>query len=189
MSCFLYVNDEESTKKVDIDELYHNKQKRDLKQLSIFNKILNRIHTRIKFTGKKQKDETHIWFTVPEYIFGEPIYDKGDCIAYLVTKLEENGFLVKYVHPNTMFVCWSNWVPAYIRNEFKKKTGKLMDEKGMITDKKDDSDPNSGLFNDPRNPTPVKEQKYTPVSKYKPTGNFVYNPDILEKIDKKVSFA
>jgi hypothetical protein len=179
MSCFLYVNDEESTKKVDIDELYQNKQKRDLKQLSIFNKILNRIHTRIKFTGKKQKDETHIWFTVPEYIFGEPIYDKGDCIAYLVTKLEENGFLVKYVHPNTMFVCWSNWVPAYIRNEFKKKTGKLMDEKGIITEKKD---------SEPVDHTP-KEQKYTPVSKYKPTGNFVYNPDILEKIDKKVSFS
>jgi len=199
MSCFLYVNDEESTRKLNIDELYENKQKRDLKQLSIFNKILNRIHTRIKFTGRNKKNDTHIWFTIPEYIFGEPIYDKGDCIAYLVTKLEENGFLVKYVHPNTVFVCWSNWVPAYIRAEFKKKTGKLMDEKGIITDKKKDDgmdqdpdDPNTGLFNDPRNPSAghVKEQKqYTPVSKYKPTGNFVYNPDILEKIDKKVSFV
>ena len=39
MSCFLYTDDEESTRKVNIDELYENKQKRDLKQLSIFNNL------------------------------------------------------------------------------------------------------------------------------------------------------
>jgi hypothetical protein len=33
-----------------------------------------------------------------------------------------------------------------------------------------------------------KESIYTPIDKYKPTGKFVYHPDILEKIDKKVSF-
>ena len=39
MSCFLYVNDDDKVGKVNIDELYENKQKRDLKQLSVFNKI------------------------------------------------------------------------------------------------------------------------------------------------------
>ena len=35
---------------------------------------------------------------------------------------------------------------------------------------------------------PKKEQKqYTPIDKYKPTGKFVYNPDILEKIDKRIN--
>ena len=47
MSCILYVNDEESNRKINIDDLYEKKQKRDLKQLSIFNKILNSIHKRI----------------------------------------------------------------------------------------------------------------------------------------------
>jgi hypothetical protein len=203
MSCFLYTDDEESTQKVNIDELYENKQKRDLKQLSIFNKILNRIHRRIQFTGRNKKiGETHIWFAVPEYIFGEPIYDKGDCIAYLVLKLQDNGFLVKYVHPNTLFVSWSNWIPAYVRAEFRKKTGKLMDEKGNVTEVREDGtsqtysveDINTRIFNDPRNigPTQIKDNskpQFTPIAKYKPTGNLVYNPDILEKIEKKVSFS
>jgi len=198
MSCFLYVDDEESNRKINIDELYEKKQKRDLKQLSIFNKILNRVHRRITITGRNKLQEKHIWFLVPEYIFGEPIYDKGDCIAYLVLKLEDNGFLVKYIHPNTLFVSWSNWIPAYVRAEFKKKTGKNMDEKGNITDPKDPNeevrnvtDINTRILNDPRNQANVnvKEQKqFTPITKYKPTGSLVYNPDILEKIEKKVSF-
>lgn len=203
MSCFLYTNDEETTQKVNIDGLYENKQKRDLKQLSIFNKILNRIHNRIKITGRNHKiRETHIWFAVPEFIFGEPIYDKGDCIAYLVMKLQDNGFLVKYVHPNTLFVSWSNWIPAYVRTEFRKKTGKLMDEKGNVTEMREDgssetysvADINTRILNDPRNigPTQIKDNskpQFTPIAKYKPTGNLVYNPDILEKIEKKVSFS
>ena len=68
MSVFLYVNDEESSGKVNIDELYEKKKKRDLKQLSIFNKLLNRIHVRIRVTGRNTKNDQHIWFNVPEYI-------------------------------------------------------------------------------------------------------------------------
>lgn len=35
--------------------------------------------------------------------------------------------------------------------------------------------------------TQIKDTKpqFTPINKYKPTGNLVYNPDILEKIEKK----
>lgn len=197
MSYFIFADDEESTSKVNIDELYEKKQARDLKQLSIFNKILNRVHNRIRITGKNKRNDTHIWFNVPEYIFGEPVYDKGECIAYIVNKLEENGFLVKYMHPNTLFVSWNHFVPSYIRNEFKKKTGKIMNEKGEIIDPKDkdleedDDDINAGIFNDHKGAQPPKkEQKnYTPIDKYKPTGKFVYDPNILEKIDKKVSFG
>jgi hypothetical protein len=202
MSCFLYVNEEENTRKVNIDDLYENQQRRNLKQLSIFNKILNRVHNRIQITGRSKQKEQHVWFLVPEYIFGESIYDKGDCIAYLVLKLEENGFLVKYIHPNTLFISWSNWIPTYVRTEFKKKTGKTMDEKGNIFEKKGEeeemtmvnTDINSRIMNDSRNisgnNSQIKEIKqFTPINKYKPTGNFVYNPDILEKIEKKVSFS
>ena len=196
MSCFLYVDDEESNRKINIDDLYEKKQKRDLKQLSIFNKILNRVHRRITLTGRNKLQEKHVWFLVPEYIFGEPIYDKGDCIAYLVLKLEDNGFLVKYIHPNTLFISWSNWIPSYVRAEFKRKTGKNMDEKGNIIDPKEESDPmnvkdiNARILNDPRGAHPVakEEKQFTPIKNYKPTGNLVYNPDILEKIEKKVSF-
>ena len=196
MSCLLYVDEEEAQQKINIDDLYEKKHQRDLKQISIFNKILNRIHKRIQITGRTKKTDKHIWFTVPEYIFGEPNYDQGDCLGYLVSKLETNGFHVRYMHPNTLFVSWEHWIPAYARNEFKKKTGIVLDERGNVVDKGNNDvveshDPNSRLLNAGKKAEDGKKdaKQYTSIKTYKPTGNLVYSPDILERIEKKVSFT
>jgi hypothetical protein len=199
MSCLLYVDEEEASSKLNIDDLYEKKRQRDLKQLSIFNKILGRIHKRIQLTGRNKRNEKFIWFTVPEFLFGEPNYDNGECVAFLVVKLEENGFFVKYMHPNTLFVSWENWIPSYTRNEFKKKTGIVVDEKGNIMKKPgeedeqpENDDPDARLLNigqgkgQSGNPN---KKLYTPIGQYKPTGNLVYNPEIMEKLEKKVSFS
>jgi len=189
MSCLLFADDEETTSKINIDELYSRKQQREIKQVAIFNKILNRVHKRVVFTSKNKVDDKHIWFTVPEYIFGEPIYDKGECIGYLVMKLEENGFHVRYVHPNTLFVSWHNWIPSYVRTEFKKKTGIVIDEKGNIIDKqeKEDGDINGKLLNDKTTVTGKTQKQYTPIDQYKPTGHLVYNSEMFETIGKKIN--
>jgi len=193
MSCFLYVNDDDAVKKINIDDLYEKKQQRDLKQVSIFNKILNRIQHRIQLTGRTKRNDKYVWFTVPEYIFGEPIYDKGDCIAYVVTKLEENGFFIRYMHPNTLFISWENWVPTYVRNEVKKKRGIILDEKGNVIEVKGedaDDNPNSKMLNERGGggvDTGGKDKKqYTPIGSYKPTGNLVYKQEIFDKLEKKI---
>jgi hypothetical protein len=195
MSCILYVEDDDAVRKINIDELYEKDQRRDLKQLSIFNKILNRIHRRITITSRTKRSEKYIWFTIPEFIFGEPVYDKTECIAYVVSKLQENGFFIKFMYPTTLFITWDNWVPSYTRNEIKKKTGIILDEKGNIVDrieKKDgtSNDPNAKILNDRQPNATAKEQKqYTSIKSYKPTGNLVYNKEFFEQIEKKVSFA
>uniref|UniRef100_A0A6C0I0R4 Uncharacterized protein n=1 Tax=viral metagenome TaxID=1070528 RepID=A0A6C0I0R4_9ZZZZ len=195
MSCLLYVDDEEAQHKINIDDLYEKKHARDLKQIGIFNKILNRIHKRIQITGRNKRHETYIWFTVPEYIFGEPNYDQGECLGYLIAKLEENGFYIKYMHPNALFISWENWVPSYTRNEIKKKLGIVLDEKGNVIEKLDHStepeshDPNVRLLQQNGNESKKTDKQYTPIDKYKPTGNLVYNPELFEKLEKKVTFA
>jgi len=196
MSCFIYNDEEDSSKKINIDELFEKKQRRDLKQLAVYNKILNRVHKRITTVSRGQKLDTHIWFTVPEFIFGEPVYDNADCTGYLVANLEENGFQVKYMHPNTLFISWENWVPAYVRNQIKKKTGVMINEKGEVVAQRDDvedpgnADPNSRILNDKtaNNPGQKPGKQYTPIGQYKPTGNLVYNNELFEKLEKKVSF-
>jgi hypothetical protein len=205
MSIFLFDNEEETTTKINIDDLYQKKQRRDLKQMSIFNRILGRIHKRIQHTASKKRiNENYVWFNVPEYIVGEPIYDKGECIGYLVSQLEKNGFHVKYIHPNTLFISWHNWVPSYVRNEIKKKTGIVLDEKGNVIDRKNDDRDDTPSHIISENPLdnilfqqhntalalnqPQKEQqKYIPVKNYKPTGNLVYSNDMFEKLEKKIT--
>lgn len=203
MSCFLFAEDDDNVQKINIDELYEKKQKRDQRQLSVFNKILNRVHRRITTTSQMKRDEKHIWFNVPAFIFGEPIYDQTDCIAYVVTKLAEEGFSIKYINPGTLFVSWENWVPTYARQEIRKKTGYILDEKGNVLDrveKKDDKDRDDLLgdrievpSNDPRTISLASQgekkdgKKYTPIQQYKPTGNLIYG-DALDKLEKRVKF-
>jgi len=178
-SIFLFDHDEATNNKLNIDELYERRQKRDLKQLSIFNKILNRIHKRFQHTAKnKNCNDNFIWFNVPEYLVGEPIYDKGECLGYLVSQLENNGFHVKYMHPNTLFISWHNWVPSYVRSEIKKKMGVVVDEKGNVIEK---PEPEQQM----NQTTQQKDQKYTPIKNYKPS---VYGQDLLEKVEKKITF-
>ena len=184
MSCLLYINEEEAAQKINLDDLYEKKHQRDLKTLSTFNKILGRVHKRIQYTGRNKRNEKHIWFTVPEYIFGEPNYDNGECVAYLVTKLEDNGFYVKYMHPNTLYISWENWIPTYARNEYKKRTGIEVDEYGNIIENKEESvNPENKKSESSQN-----KKQFTPIDKYKPTGNLIYKPEIFEKIEKKVHF-
>jgi len=193
MSCILFSDEEETNRKINIDELYEKKQKKDLKQLSIFNKILNRIHKRITHTAKIKVSEKHIWFVVPEYIFGEPCYEKGDCIGYLVAKLEDNGFHVRYVYPSNLFISWLHWVPSYVRSEVEKKTGMVIDERGNIISKKgeetEESLDNKTINGKPGNPKNANQKQYTPIHNYKPTGNLIYNQEMFEKLEKKVNFS
>ena len=192
MSNFLFHDDEESYDTVDIDSLFEKKQQKDLKQLSIFNKILNRIHKRINYTAKTKTNDKHLFFTVPEYIFGEPLYNQGDCVGYLVVKLEDNGFDVRYMHPNTIFISWKNWIPHYVREQVKKKTGKSIDNKGNIIklknndEEEDDDDINSGILNNKKTELTKPGKEYRPIDQYKPTGNLVYNNELFEKLEKKL---
>ena len=193
-SMFLSLEDDDTLKQINIDDLYEKKQKRDLKQLSIFNKVLNRIHTRINLTSKTKKNDRHIWYIIPEYIFGEPLFDNADCIAYIISKLEENGFFIKFIYPNTLFISWENWVPSYVRNEIKKKSGIVLNEKGEIIKKITDDGENASeeQHNDTKKNngstlSSTAPPKFNPITNYKPSGKLIYNNELFEHIEKKVS--
>jgi len=193
MSCFLYTNDDDTLQNINIDELYEKQQTRDLRQVSIFNKILNRIYHRIKMTSRNKRTDKFVWFAIPEYIFGEPVYNKSDCIAYIISKLEGNKFHIRYIHPNTLFVSWENWVPSYVRSEFKKKTGMIVNELGQIVEKTDESekkeeeDLNTHILNTGDQIETKQKKEYNDVKDYQPMGNIIYRPEYFNKIEKKMS--
>lgn len=197
---FTLENVENFSEKINIDELYEKKQQYDVNKLALFNKILNRVHVRIRTTSKQKINDRCCWYVVPEIIIGVPKYDQAGCIAYIMDKLQTNGFHVKYIHPNTIFISWVHWVPSYVRTEFKKKTGvaideygnKIEEENGGEEDDRLNEDPNAALLrkdkgDDKSNSTSGKkksanQQQYTSISKYKQSGNLIYTQDILDKI-------
>ena len=101
--------------------------------------------------------------------------------------LQENGFNVRYFHPNTLFICWEHWVPSYVRNEIKKQTGIVINEFGekIEEDKTDDVDEE---YNQQQDIQQIKNsKKYTPINSYKPSGKLVYSEELLNKIENKIN--
>ena len=189
---FTLENIEDFSEKLNIDELYEKKRQFDLNKLVLFNKILNRIHVRIKLTSQQKIDEQFCWFIVPEVIIGIAKYDQASCIAYLINKLQENKFNVRYIHPNTLFISWIHFVPSYVRTEIKKKTGVVINEYGEKV--MDESTNDNKLIGDSNVPDlNIKESSkqskkiFTPITSYKPSGNFVYDDALLNKIGTKFS--
>ena len=52
-SIFTLENIEDFSEKLNMDDLYEKKRQYDLSKLSLYNKILNRIHVRIKTTSTR----------------------------------------------------------------------------------------------------------------------------------------
>jgi hypothetical protein len=182
---FTLENFTDFSEKINIDELYEKKRQVDLNKLELFKKILNRIHVRIRTTAKQNVHEKFCWFVVPEVIIGVPKYDQAGCIAYLMDTLQTNGFQVRYFHPNTIFISWNHWVPSYVRNEIKKKTGIVVNEYGEKVEEEleeieDLNMPQSNQMEQIKN-----SKKYTPINSYKPSGKLVYSDDLLNKLEDK----
>ena len=174
---FTLKDDEEHLEKINLDDLYEKKRLDDLRILSIFNKILNRIHTRIKTISRQDKDNHFCWFLTPEVILGCVQYDQAMCVTFLIDKLKENGFNVRYIHPNLLFISWQHWIPDYVRNEIKKNTGVVVDGYGKIV-KKDEQYAKINI----KNPANTQSNKFKSTKSYKPTNNTVYSKELLDRI-------
>ena len=183
--------DEPFNEKLNLDELYERTRETSQTKIKTYQKILARIHTRIKAISRQRNNNKFCMFVIPEFILGIPRYDIAECTNYVIEKLTDNGFQLKYTYPNLLFISWQHYIPKYQRSEIKKKTGVAIDGFGNVVSKKnknnrDDSNPNSLLLMDKNVKTKdgkKKDSNFKSTSSYKPTGNLIYNTNLLEKID------
>lgn len=193
----------ESVEKLNLDELYEQKKQEDLAKLYTFNRILTRVHDKIKVAARQKNSEQFCWYLVPEMLMGVPNYDKNACITYMISKLEENDFVVRYTHPNLLFISWKHYVPNYVRTEIKKKTGTVIDKFGNYVSEADadappaadgspGADMNMMMYNKKgataATNTAAKKQSvdFKPITSYKPTGNLIYNQELFKKIEDRM---
>lgn len=211
---FNFDTDDNAPEKISLDELYDGKQKRDLRILNTFKTILTRIHKQIKLTSRQKIDQQYCWFAIPEFILGVPSYNNNDCAVYVIEKLKENGFLVKYTHPNLLLISWQHWVPSYVRQELKKKTGMEIDGNGNFVNKNGEDNSSSLAFsnnsnldlqtkqntmmnsmnmnmsNRADNQQPNIEQntrEFKDIRSYNPTGGLVYKEQLLKDLHRKLN--
>jgi len=179
--------------KLNLDDLYTQKKITQEHKIKIYQKVLARVHSKIKATSRMRNSDKFTFFLLPEFILGVPRYDMVECTSYVMEKLIDNGFMIKYTHPNLLFISWQHYIPNYQRAQIKKKTGVSVDGYGRVINKKnkkqDDGNINSLLLKNGS-----KEEKkgilkkganknYKDISTYKPTGNLIYNTKLIQKIE------
>jgi len=116
--------------RLNIEELYETKKKIDLNRLEIYNKLLSKIHSKIKIVSRQREQINFCSYLMPEILIGYPNYNFSECLNYVIDKLESDNFLCKYIHPNLLMISWNHWVPSYVREQIKKKTGISVDSYG-----------------------------------------------------------
>jgi hypothetical protein len=193
MNDFFSNNDKEYNEKINLDDLYERKHEIELNRLHIYNKILGRVHSKIKLASRQKNNTDFTFYIIPEFIFGIPKYNVDTCISYIIDKLQENGFLVKYTHPNLLYIYWGHYIPSYRRTQIKKETGQSIDGFGNVIvnkNKPQEEDINTMLIKKDNkeineNKSILKNKNYKDISTYKPQG--IYNIDLISKIKDKLS--
>ena len=200
MNIFTLSDEDNLSDKLNMDDLFEKKREISENKLHLYNKILNRIHDKIKITSRQnQCKEQFCWYIIPEIMIGIPRYNVAECVEYILRKLRENNFVIRYTHPNLVFISWQHWVPGYVRQEYKKQTGESIDGMGNLivnnplltngeSSNNNASDPNNLILNkndknDKIKINKEKEKDYNSTKNYKPSG--IYNNDLLKKIQDK----
>ncbi len=188
MNIFNLTDDDEVVDKLNLDDLFEKKREIAENKLQLYNKILNRIHERIKLTSRQNLGkEQFCWYLIPEMMIGVSRYDVEECTNYILRKLRENNFQIRYTHPNLLFISWKHWVPGYVRQEYKKQTGQAIDGLGNLvnpeTIKEEDNTKNLLLNTAKTVKEKEKNNPFNSTKNYKPSG--IYNNELMEKINDK----
>ena len=67
--------------------------------------------------------------------------------------------------------------------------GLVVDENGTVIEKLESiptESLNERMMNKPSAETKKEQKNYTPIADYKPTGNFVYDKEFFEKLEKRI---
>ncbi len=141
---------------LDIKSLFEETNKKTLKRLEIYDNILKKCHSRIKYYSKYEK--TTCFFAIPEFIIGVPLFNVVELRTYIINSLERNGFKLMYIHPNWLMIDWSdkkNKLNTIQASEIAKQSSKK------------------------------KQTNYKPIEEYKPSGSFVYDQSAMSSLEEK----
>ena len=102
-----------------------------------------------------------MFFAIPEFLIGVPLYDVNELRTYMMNSLEKNGFKLMYIHPNWLMIDWSEKKKT-IDNANKAVTSKTLDKAKKKV-----------------------ESEYKPIEEYKPTGSFLYGQSAMDSLEEK----
>lgn len=168
--------------RINIEDLYETKQKNDIQKVETFNKLLEKIHERIKIASRQRVNSEFCYYIMPEVLIGYPNYNFEECLFYILSCLKNDNFLTRYIHPNLILISWRHIVPRYVRDEIHSRTGKKIDIYGKDIIDNESKTHESIIVSQPNDKKTIVSKKS--ASDYKSSGKFIYDKDVLDRIHK-----
>lgn len=117
-------------RQIDIQSLFEKKVSREEMRLKVYDKVLEKVHKRIKLAASVDGGSTFTTYTLPEVMIGQPLFNAEQCRSYIVTSLTKNGFRIKYTHPNFLMISWD-----HLRKEYETASRVIKTEQNELIDK------------------------------------------------------
>jgi hypothetical protein len=177
---------------INLDELYSRQHSLKVAREETYDKVLQRIHNKIRTAARVTPDQQFLFYVVPEVLLGIPRYNVQHCVAHVMKKLQENGFYVGYTHPNLLFISWEHYVPTFERERVKKEFGVRIDEHGQVipdpAPKHDPLDLHKSVAErnaaHDREEARKKKSEFADTADYEPTG--IYGRDLMLRLGTKL---
>jgi len=85
-------------------ELITNQKKREKNKYKTFSKIYKLIEKKIILASAS--NFYYIWYEIPEFIVGLPLYNLAECKTFVVKVLKDNDFKVEEYGTNIILIKW-----------------------------------------------------------------------------------
>jgi hypothetical protein len=60
----------------------------------------------MKIRTAANKEKYELYYDVPQYVVGLPLFNINECIDFILKQLTNNGFEVKYHFPKMLYISW-----------------------------------------------------------------------------------
>lgn len=88
-----------------INSLHDELLERQNKKNRIYEEVLEKIIAKIKYVNSISND-CYLVYTLPNFIYGIPLFNVIECGNYLLKRLNNAGFVCKYNQKHNLFISW-----------------------------------------------------------------------------------
>lgn len=89
---------------VKAQDLIDNQKEREKIKYKTFSKIYDNIEKKIRLASSINL--YYVWYEIPEFIIGFPLYNLEECKQYIIKQTNKNGFKTEEFNGNIILITW-----------------------------------------------------------------------------------
>ena len=89
---------------VKAQDLINSQKEREKIKYKTFSKIYNNIEKKINLASSS--NYYYVWYEMPEFLMGFPVYNLEECKKIVIEQLKDNGFTIEEFDGNIILISW-----------------------------------------------------------------------------------